>query len=128
MGLTTTIYFRIIKKLEDDKNNKNTDVILLYRNKPPKLKCIHHKKCKNYASIIYEETLLCNGCKNYVDEPEYLQNLLNSPRTGICGYGNKSNDNHDEFNESDESYDDEFDDNIIKEMLKDKKIHKLFKV
>ena len=86
MGSTTDIYFRIIKKLEG--TNKNTDIELLYRNEPFKVKCHNYKKCKEYATNIYYDELYCNDCKNNIDEEEQelILKLSNSPRTGICAF------------------------------------------
>jgi len=85
MGSTTTIYFRILKKLEG--KDKNTNIELIYQNEPFKLKCNNYKTCKGEATNIYErDLLLCNECKNNVEESEYLQLIVNSPRTGVCGY------------------------------------------
>lgn len=84
MGSTTTIYFRILKKL--DGNEKNTNIELIYYNEPYKLKCKKYKTCNGEATYIYDGNLLCNECKNNVEEPEYLQMIVNSPRTGVCCY------------------------------------------
>jgi hypothetical protein len=85
MGETTSIYFRIVKKLDGVDNN--TDIELLYRNEPFKIKCNNYKNCKEFANYIYDSDLYCNECKNNLNEdPDYILNLSNSPRTGICGY------------------------------------------
>ncbi len=86
MGSTTTIYFRILKKLEG--KNNNTNIELLYRNEPYKIKCKNYKNCKGNANYISEGYKFCHECKNNLEEPEYILNLSNSPRTGICGYEN----------------------------------------
>ena len=80
MGSTTTIFFRIVKKL--DGIETNTNIELLYHNEPYKLKC----KCKKEALYIYEGEKLCEECKEDVDEPECALSIVNSPRVGMCGY------------------------------------------
>ena len=85
MGSTTTVYFKILKKFSGDNNNSNVE--LLYRNEPFKIKCADFKKCKGVSVCIYEGDTFCLECKNNLDESEYILNLLNSPLTGICGYG-----------------------------------------
>ncbi len=81
MGSTTYIQVRILKKLEGIE--KNTNIELLYHNEPHKIKC----KCKGNATYIYDYELYCNKCTNDLEEPEFLINLVNSPRTGLCCYG-----------------------------------------
>jgi hypothetical protein len=100
MGSTTEIFFRIIKKLEG--KEKNTNIELLYRNEPFKVKCCYYKKCKNYATCIYFEYLFCNECiiniDEYEDEQENILKITNSPRTGICAYENENeNENYADF-------------------------------
>ena len=87
MGSITNIYFRIIKKLEGI--NKNTDIELLYRNEPFKIKCDNFKKCKGVAMYVFEQELFCDTCKNNIDKEnqEYVLKISNSPRSGICAYG-----------------------------------------
>ena len=82
MGTTTTIYFRIVKKLDGNDNNLNID--LVYQNEPFKLKCKF--KCKKEALYTYEYDIICEECKNNVDEPECVLHIVNSPRVGMCGY------------------------------------------
>lgn len=86
MGSATDIYFRIVKKLEG--TEKNTDIELLYRNEPFKVKCKNYKLCKEFATCVYYEDLFCNECKHDIDEDEqeFILKLSNSPRTGICCY------------------------------------------
>ena len=86
MGSTTNIYFRIIEKL--DGINKNTDIELLYRNEPFKIKCNNYKKCKGFSMYVFDENMFCNECKNNINEEkqEFILKLSNSPRTGICDY------------------------------------------
>ena len=101
LGSTTTIYFRILKKLDgvepnynlnpnynsNTNPNSNTNIELIYQNEPFVLKCKNLKTCKSKEAIyIYFGDLLCNECKLNIKDSKYLQNIVNSPRTGVCVY------------------------------------------
>ena len=90
MGTTTTISLKI-KANKLQLNNKSDLIIkLVAQNDKPKLKC---DKCdKKLATIVLYDNKYCKTCLKYVDE--YKQDeidslilpLVNSPRTGLCGY------------------------------------------
>jgi hypothetical protein len=81
MGDTTTIFFRIVQILEKD---NTTNIELVYRNEPHKFKCFD---CNNNAEYIFEQNLVCDLCKDNIDEPELVNKLNNSPRDGVNCYG-----------------------------------------
>lgn len=106
MGDTTTIFFRILKKLND---NNSTKYKLLYRNEQQNVKCDNYTKCKTFASHIFyrdRHILYCKDCLDDIvtklkkqnedfDESNIMkQAITNSPRSGVLCY------NHFEYNEN----------------------------
>jgi len=79
-GMPTIIYFRFLQILPED---ELTNIDLLYRNEEHILKC---NNCDNNAKYVYEETLLCELCKDNTPEPESCNKLNNSPRDGVECY------------------------------------------
>jgi hypothetical protein len=83
MGSTTTIYFEILKRLNGDEiNNK---IKILKQNDELLIKCC---KCKEKAIFWIETIPLCGQCSSMMnkDDSEMLSDIVNSPRTGVCGY------------------------------------------
>ncbi len=87
-GSTTDLKLRVvdIRKREV----KKPEVTLLARNEPPELMCA---KCGKPATQIRAtgwgmdlNALYCNDCIGNDDEEEMFLPLVNSPRTGVCGY------------------------------------------
>ena len=80
MGSMTTIYLIILHKFDD--NGEDIEVVL--RNDPRIFICSQCKK--NDATFFDEETEpICDHCVGDNDSGELLK-IVNSPRTGICGY------------------------------------------
>ena len=85
-GSTTELVLRVVGVGE----TAGRDIQLLARNDPPDLRC---RNCNAAAVSIAmeaewpEEGLLCADCaaKEGV-EPDLLLPIVNSPRTGVCGY------------------------------------------
>ena len=99
MGSTTTIYFKIISKLNG--NEINTKNKIIYRNEPPVIMC---DVCNNEPSVyVYDEDCICNNCiindesDNESDEDNESEN-------------NKSNENkqNDKNNENDSNDSDNY--------------------
>jgi len=84
MGTPTIVEFKIIKKLNSNISDSKIDII--FQNKPHILKC----ECNNNAKYTYLDTLLCDECYDDIDCEEQIDILVNSPRTGICGYEGKT--------------------------------------
>lgn len=87
-GSTTELLLTVISEFEG--NLEKGKVEILARNEAPQIKCGH---CEMPATIICTECIydnqgwLCNGCarKHRCDKDMFLP-LVNSPRTGVCGY------------------------------------------
>jgi len=82
-GSSTELNLQVISSR---KGAVNESIRLLARNNPPLFECI---KCKGIA------TQICQGCyEDYCDEciktheceDDYTMPIVNSPRTGVCGY------------------------------------------
>lgn len=66
---------------------KGEKIQLLARNIAPDLRC---ESCGGEATLFFSEdhTLLCDSCaEKHGDEEEWSLPVCNSPRTGVCGYG-----------------------------------------
>jgi hypothetical protein len=87
-GDTTHLQLRVVSEHESDL--PESEIRLLARNEAPVLPC---SVCGNTATEICTECLysggglLCDGCakKHECDEEMFLP-IVNSPRTGVCGY------------------------------------------
>ena len=79
MGSTTTVYIELLSISNDTSNKTNQKII--FRNTVNPV-C----KCKNPAIFIYEGQPLCSECSIDVEDSQMLAEIVNSPRTGICGY------------------------------------------
>jgi len=81
-GDTTTIFFRIVKKIKNNNDNKFSIII---RNEQPIIKC---KKCKDNSNYYVCGDPICSKCIEKIDEDEKECKLeiVNSPRSGQCGY------------------------------------------
>jgi len=85
-GTTTRLALRVVGPTTVSKK----EIILLARNEPPFIPC---RGCGQNAELIcgmcshLEEGWLCSSCakKHRCDEPSFLP-VVNSPRTGQCGY------------------------------------------
>lgn len=87
-GSTTKLILKVLKPIEACSANK---VVLLMRNDPPEFSC---ERCQKQAHFICS---ICNGkicracwkrhsCVKREDDLYMLAKLVNSPRTGVCGY------------------------------------------
>lgn len=84
-GTTTTLGLKVI----GERNGKIEDIDIVARNNPPDIKC----ECGNPAKEICTECVeegkgfLCENCaKEHECGEEMLLPVINSPRTGMCGY------------------------------------------
>jgi len=87
-GSTTELLLTVISEFEG--TLKKGKVEILVRNEAPRIKC---NQCEKPATTICTDCLyddqgwLCDDCarKHDCDEEMFLP-LVNSPRTGVCGY------------------------------------------
>jgi hypothetical protein len=87
-GSTTELKLHVLSEHEEPTRRKNLSV--LARNEPPLSPCL---ECGQPASWIgtygdsYEARTICDACteKKGFDDAQLLP-LVNSPRTGVCGY------------------------------------------
>jgi hypothetical protein len=87
-GTTTELLLTVISELEGSINKGKVEIIA--RNDAPQIKCTH---CEKAATTICTECLdedagwLCGDCAPEHDcEADMFLPLVNSPRTGLCGY------------------------------------------
>lgn len=87
-GSSTELRLGVISEFRS--SVKKTHVEILARNNPPQIKCSH---CDNVATRICAECIyaeagwLCNDCaENHKCGENMLLPVVNSPRTGVCGY------------------------------------------
>ncbi len=87
-GSTTELLLTVIS--EFDGSMKKGEVEILARNDPPQIIC---NQCEKPATTICTECLyenngwLCDACaKKHDCDSEIFLPLVNSPRTGVCGY------------------------------------------
>jgi hypothetical protein len=87
-GSTTELTLKVISEFKS--NIKTGEVEILARNDPPQIKCSH---CDNLATRICTECIyedagwLCDDCaKDHKCGEDMLLPVVNSPRTGVCGY------------------------------------------
>ena len=86
-GSTTELTLRVVDIRA--RQIKNPGIVLLARNRPPEWECA---KCAKPATQIQAsgwgidvDSLFCDECMGDDDEEGFLQ-IVNSPRTGVCGY------------------------------------------
>jgi hypothetical protein len=83
-GSTTEIVLTVVSGIL--RPYQEEEVCLLARNVPPREKC---DKCGSPAAFIdaWEEgEYLCENCAENVEDEDALLPLVNSPRSGVCGY------------------------------------------
>jgi hypothetical protein len=87
-GSTTELTLKVISEFKS--NIKKGEVEILARNDPPEIKCSH---CDNLATRICTECSyegagwLCDDCaEGHKCGEDMLLPVVNSPRTGVCGY------------------------------------------
>jgi len=87
-GSTTELMLKVISEFKS--NIKTGEVEILARNDPPQIKCSH---CDNLATSICTECIyedagwLCDDCaEDHKCGEDMLLPVVNSPRTGVCGY------------------------------------------
>ncbi len=87
-GSTTELMLKVISEFKS--TIKTGQVEILARNDPPQIKCSH---CDNLATTICTECIyedagwLCNDCaEDHECGEDMLLPVVNSPRTGVCGY------------------------------------------
>ena len=87
-GSTTELLLTVVSEFEG--NIKKGKVDILARNEAPQIKC---NQCGKPAKTICTECIyddagwLCDDCAGEHDcGPEMFLPLVNSPRTGVCGY------------------------------------------
>jgi len=80
MGSTTSAVIQVLKHNEACVLNtaKKATITLVCQNRAPLMKCVD---CKKKAVSVGENGGKCGVCADEEDLP-----LLNSPRTGVCGY------------------------------------------
>ena len=86
-GSTTELTLRVVDIRA--RQVKNPGIVLLARNQPPAWECA---KCARPATQIQAsgwgidvDSLFCDECVGDDDEESFLP-IVNSPRTGVCGY------------------------------------------
>jgi len=87
-GSTTELTVKVVSEFKS--NIKTGEVEILARNDPPQIKCSH---CDNLATRICTECIyedagwLCDDCaEHHKCSEDMLLPVVNSPRTGVCGY------------------------------------------
>ena len=87
-GSTTELLLTVVSEFEADMEKEKVGI--LARNNPPQIKCSH---CDHLATHICTECTyedggwLCDDCAENHECGEDMQlPVLNSPRTGVCGY------------------------------------------
>jgi hypothetical protein len=82
MGDTTTIYLEILDVLSGE--DKTKEIEILKKNEQPKIIC---ENCDNESKYYDQENdeFVCEECAEEIEEERKL-NVVNSPRTGVCGY------------------------------------------
>ena len=83
-GSTTKLLLEVIGLINTTATN---EITILMQNQEPEYKCY---SCGAKATLIseYSDKFLCKSCGNPNNENEnlYYSPLVNSPRTGVCGY------------------------------------------
>jgi hypothetical protein len=87
-GSSTELLLTVIA--EEKLTHQGENISLSARNEPPLIKCSHCDKpaVRICVECVYEEKgLLCGDCvKKHKCDEEMLLPVVNSPRTGVCGY------------------------------------------
>ncbi len=87
-GSTTDLKLRVLSEHEEPTRRRN--IRLLARNVPPVIPCDECGKGADWIGAYggsYETKTICDACiekKGY--DTEHLLPVVNSPRTGVCGY------------------------------------------
>lgn len=81
-GSTTELLLEVVGLI---KGVASKEIRVLIQNQEPKFKCV---SCGKKAELINssEADCFCKSCIEDDDEELYLLPLVNSPRTGVCGY------------------------------------------
>jgi hypothetical protein len=81
-GSTTELLLEVVGLINSIAAKK---VKVIIQNEEPELKCV---RCGKRAELISstESGCFCESCIEEEDEELYLLPLVNSPRTGVCGY------------------------------------------
>ena len=81
-GTTTKLFLETVGLI---KAVTNKEIKLIMQNLEPEFKCV---SCGNKAEMISstEGDCYCESCVEEDDDELYLLPLVNSPRTGVCGY------------------------------------------
>lgn len=84
-GSTTELLLEVVELI---KAIDSKEIKVIVQNQPPEFKCIY---CGEKAQMISgnEEDYFCESCVDDGDDELFLLPLVNSPRTGICGYKGK---------------------------------------
>jgi hypothetical protein len=90
-GTTSELILKVVSEREGPRTDRVVQV--LARNAPPEIQC---EGCKQApvteicAECIYSglesPALFCEACAEEHEHEDYLMPLVNSPRTGMCGY------------------------------------------
>lgn len=83
MGTTTELFLEVVGLIKAETANK---IRVLVQNQEPEFKC---ESCGEKAAFVSssEGYCICESCVEDEDEEEgFLLPLVNSPRTGVCGY------------------------------------------
>lgn len=81
-GSTTELLLEVVGLI---KAIDSKEIAIIIRNEEPEITCV---SCKKKATLISstENGCFCESCADVNDEELYLLPLVNSPRTGVCGY------------------------------------------
>lgn len=89
MGSTTTLELEIVGVIRTAA--RRDKALLLAQNFMPRYRCV---RCGKRAEMVFrpdmgpiKEAVFCEKCAMNEEEADCMLPLLNSPRTGVCGYG-----------------------------------------
>lgn len=87
-GSTTYIDLKLVGEREGVVSNKRWPVEILARNSAPAFACVSCGKPAKWIIGGYypQENAYCNKCAKKTSEDEMMLPIVNSPRTGVCGY------------------------------------------
>ena len=87
-GSTTCLDLHVVDTWQ--RREMKPEIKLLARNQSPAWECANCGKPGVWIEAcgfgLDLEMVLCNDCTDQAEEPECLLPLVNSPRTGVCGY------------------------------------------